>query len=118
MVYKIIGDFNTDSFESMLSKIGKYYKFIYQDDNLYLALAQYKLKDEAYAILKKSLKPSRNFIIREVNEKNIMNENDFVIEWCRDNLVAIEKQRYEIEKQQKLRDTMKALDNFEHILAE
>ena len=30
----------------------------------------------------------------------------------------IEKQRYEIEKQQKLRDTMKALDNFEHILAE
>ena len=45
-------------------------------------------------------------------------ENDFVIEWCRDNLVAIEKQRYEIEKQQKLRDTMKALDNFEHILAE
>ena len=118
MVYKIIGDFNTDNFENMLSKIGKYYKFIYQDDNLYLALAQYKLKDEAYTTLKKSLKLSRNFIIREVNEKNIMNENDFVIEWCRDNLVAIEKQRYEIEKQQKLRDTMKALDNFEHILAE
>lgn len=118
MVYKIIGDFNTDSFESMLSKIGKYYKFIYQDDNLYLALAQYKFRDKAYATLKKSLKPARNFIIREINEKNIMNENDFVIEWCRDNLVAIEKQRYEIEKQQKLRDTMKALDNFEHILAE
>jgi len=118
MVYKIIGDFNTDSFESMLSKIGKYYKFIYQENNLYLALAQYKLKDEAYATLKKTLKPSRNFIIREVNEKNIVNENDFVIEWCRDNLVAIEKQRYEIERQQKLRDTMKALDNFEHILAE
>lgn len=118
MVYKIIGDFNTDSFESMLSKIGKYYKFIYQENNLYLALAQYKLKDEAYATLKKTLKPSRNFIIREVNKKNIVNENDFVIEWCRDNLVAIEKQRYEIERQQKLRDTMKALDNFEHILAE
>lgn len=118
MVYKIIGDFNTDSFESMLSKIGKYYKFIYQENNLYLALAQYKLKDEAYATLKKTLKPSRNFIVREVNEKNIVNENDFVIEWCRDNLVAIEKQRYEIERQQKLRDTMKALDNFEHILAE
>lgn len=118
MVYKIIGDFNTGSFESMLSKIGKYYKFIYQENNLYLALAQYKLKDEAYATLKKTLKPSRNFIIREVNEKNIVNENDFVIEWCRDNLVAIEKQRYEIERQQKLRDTMKALDNFEHILAE
>lgn len=118
MVYKIIGDFNTDSFESMLSKIGKYYKFIYQENNLYLALAQYKLKDEAYATLKKTLKPSRNFIIREVNEKNIVNENDFVIEWCRDNLVAIEKQRYEIERQQKLRDTMKALDNFEYILAE
>ena len=48
MVYKIIGDFNTDSFESMLSKIGKYYKFIYQDDNLYLALAQYKFRDEYY----------------------------------------------------------------------
>ena len=118
MVYKIIGDFNTDNFEIMLSKIRKYYKFIYQDDNLYVALTQYKLKEEAYKELKKSLKPARNFIVREVNENNLGNENDFVIEWCRDSFVEIERQRYEIEKQQKLRDTMKALDNFDRILAE
>lgn len=118
MVYKVIGNFDDINFELILEKISKYFKFLYQDGSLFLALLKFENKEQAKIELKKILKPAKNFIIKEINEKNIMNEDKFIIDWCRDNLVSIERQKYEIEQQKKLQDTMKALDNFEKILAE
>ena len=45
-----------------------------------------------------------------------MREDKDIIEWSRDNFVRLEKERYEIEQQDKLKKTMKALDNLEDIL--
>ena len=118
MIYKIMGDFNADNFERIFVKLGEFYKIIYYEGVLYIALSTYKLKEDAEICIKKTLKPARNFVIKEIDETNLKNESDFVIEWCRDNFVEIERQKYEIEKQNKLRATMKALDNFEQILAE
>ena len=53
---------------------------------------------------------------KEINEKNIMNEEQSIMEWCRDNFVALDRQRYEIEQQDKLQNAWKALDNMEDIL--
>ena len=38
------------------------------------------------------------------------------MEWCRDNFVALDRQRYEIEQQDKLQNAWKALDNMEVVL--
>ena len=45
-----------------------------------------------------------------------MNEEQSIMEWCRDNFVALDRQRYEIEQQDKLQKAWKALDNMEDIL--
>ena len=45
-----------------------------------------------------------------------MREDKDIIEWSGDNFVRLEKERYEIEQQDKLKKTMRALDNLEDIL--
>ena len=66
--------------------------------------------------MNKVFRPIRNYYIKEVNEKNIMNEEQSIVEWCRDNFVYLDRQRYEIEQQDKLQNAWKALDNMETIL--
>lgn len=116
MVFKIQGDFGMSDFVNMLTKLGQYFKFIYTNDNLYIALKDIKEKDNAKIIMNKVFKPIKNYYIKEINETNIMKEDPIVIEWCRDNFVALDKQRYEIEQQDKLHNAWKAMDNMEEIL--
>lgn len=116
MIFKIQGDFGMSDFVNMLTKLGQYFKFIYTNDNLYIALKDIKEKDNAKIIMNKVFKPIKNYYIKEINETNIMKEDPIVIEWCRDNFVALDKQRYEIEQQDKLHNAWKAMDNMEEIL--
>ena len=116
MIFKIQGDFGMSDFVNMLTKLGQYFKFIYTNDNLYIALKDIKEKDNAKIIMNKVFKPIKNYYIKESNETNIMKEDPMVIEWCRDNFVALDKQRYEIEQQDKLHNAWKAMDNMEEIL--
>lgn len=116
MIFKIQGDFGMSDFVNMLTKLGQYFKFIYTNDNLYIALKDIKEKDNAKIIMNKVFKPIKNYYIKEINETNIMKEDPMVIEWCRDNFVALDKQRYEIEQQDKLHNAWKAMDNMEEIL--
>ena len=116
MIFKIQGDFGMSDFVNMLTKLGQYFKFIYTNDNLYIALKNIKEKDNAKIIMNKVFKPIKNYYIKEINETNIMKEDPIVIEWCRDNFVALDKQRYEIEQQDKLHNAWKAMDNMEEIL--
>lgn len=118
MVYKIMGNFNSDNFESILNKIKQYFKFMYKNEALYIALIDYSKKEDASVCMKKAFRPVRDFYIKEISEKNIMDEETVIIEWCRDNLVLLDRQRYEIREQEKLKQTMCALDNLERILAE
>lgn len=118
MVYKIMGNFNSDNFESILNKIKQHFKFMYKNEALYIALIDYSKKEDASVCMKKAFRPVRDFYIKEISEKNIMDEETVIIEWCRDNLVLLDRQRYEIREQEKLKQTMCALDNLERILAE
>ena len=45
-----------------------------------------------------------------------MREPDDAIVWCRDNLVNLDKEKYQMENQDKLKAQMKALDETEAIL--
>lgn len=116
MIFKIQGDFNEDNFSKILNKLCKYFKFIYTNQTLYIALSDIKNKQEASALMSKTFRPVRSYYIKEINEKNIMNEEQSIMEWCRDNFVALDRQRYEIEQQDKLQNAWKALDNMEDIL--
>ena len=116
MIFKIQGDFNEDNFSKILNKLCKYFKFIYTNGTLYIALGDVKNKQEASILMSKTFRPIRSYYIKEINEKNIMNEEQSVMEWCRDNFVALDRQRYEIEQQDKLQNAWKALDNMEDIL--
>ena len=119
MIFKIQGDFNEDNFSKILNKLCKYFKFIYTNGTLYIALGDVKNKQEASILMSKTFRPIRkisNYYIKEINEKNIMNEEQSVMEWCRDNFVALDRQRYEIEQQDKLQNAWKALDRMEDIL--
>ena len=116
MIFKIQGDFNEDNFSKILNKLCKYFKFIYTNQILYIALSDIKNKQEASALMSKTFRPVRSYYIKEINEKNIMNEEQSIMEWCRDNFVALDRQRYEIEQQDKLQNTWEALDNMEEML--
>ena len=116
MIFKIQGDFNEDNFSKILNKLCKYFKFIYTNGTLYIALGDVKNKQEASALMSKTFRPVRSYYIKEINEKNIMNEEQSIMEWCRDNFVSLDRQRYEIEQQDKLQNAWKALDNMEDIL--
>ena len=116
MIFKIQGDFNENNFSKILNKLCKYFKFIYTNGTLYIALGDVKNKQEASVLMSKTFRPVRSYYIKEINEKNIMNEEQSIMEWCRDNFVALDRQRYEIEQQDKLQNAWKALDNMEDIL--
>ena len=47
-----------------------------------------------------------------------MREEQSIIQWCRDNLVNLDRQKYEKEEQARLKEVMKAMDNMEAILQE
>lgn len=114
MVYKTVGDFGSDAqFIKLLEKIKEYFYFVYTDGILYTALINYTNKDRAFELLKRNLKPARNFYTQEIHESNLSKEGQFYLEWCRDNLVRLDRQRYEIENQKKLKLAMQAIDIFE-----
>ena len=113
MVYKIIGRFDDNDFEKILKKISEFFDFIYVDQSLFVGLRNYQYKEEGDNLLKKALRPSKNFYIEQVDEKNINRQSDFVKQWCLDKLVLLDTQRFEIQEQSRLRQTWKDMDNME-----
>ena len=66
--------------------------------------------------MKKTFRPIKDFYIQEITENNLQLEDSFIIDWCRDSFVDLERQKYEIEQQKKLRQVMSAMDKMEEIL--
>lgn len=113
MVYKIVGDFDDNKFEKMLKQLSGCFKIIYINETLYVALKDVQKEDESNALIDKIFKPARNFYIKKIDETNIMKEHETIVTWCRDNFVALDRQRYEIEQQDKLQRAWRALDSME-----
>ena len=118
MVYKIQGNFNEDNFEGIFKKLGPHFKLMYKYNTLFAALIDYNFVNKSESYLRNALRPSKDFYISEINEKNIMREEQSIIQWCRDNLVNLDRQKYEKEEQARLKEVMKAMDNMEAILQE
>lgn len=116
MIYKILGDINEKNFDKIVSNISKYYKFLFFRQGLYIALINFEQKDEAQNLMKKTFRPIKDFYIQEITENNLQLEDSFIIDWCRDSFVDLERQKYEIEQQKKLRQVMSAMDKMEEIL--
>lgn len=117
MIYKIVGNFDEIDFEKMLDKLSEIFEFIYCDESLFIALRKWVDKEIAEKTLKSTLRPAKFFVVKEINEFNLNKENPAVIKWCRDNFVELDKQRFEIEQQDRLKLAMTALDECERILA-
>ena len=118
MILKVQGDFGMADFAKIIEKISPYFKFIYSNETMYIALKDYNLKQDAEIAVSKTFRPAKNYYVKEINEKNILNEDESVAMWCKDNFVELDKQRFEIEQQNKLQNAWKALDNMEEILKE
>lgn len=119
LVYKIIGNFNQDErLVKIFDKIKEYFYFVYADEVLYIAIADYIKKEQALEVLKKTLKPAKDYFTIEITEDNLGKETPFYQDWCKENLVRIDRQRYEIENQEKLKMAMKAIGIFEEKMQE
>ena len=116
MIYKILRDINESNFDKIISNISKDYKCLFFRQGLYIALINFEQKDEAQELMKKTFRPVKNFYIQEITEHNLQLEDSFIIDWCRDSFVDLERQKYEIEQQKKLRQVMSAMDKMEEIL--
>ena len=113
MVYKIISQFNDDDFEKKLEKISTLFDFMFTSYALYLGLRDVAKKEEGEILIKKIFKPIKSYYIEPINEKNINRQTDVVKEWCLNKLVALDRQRFEINEQEKLKATWLAMDNME-----
>ena len=113
MILKVQGDFGMADFARIVGKITPYFKFIYNNDIMYIALMDITKKQEAQNIVSKTFRPVKSYYIKEINETNILDEEDSVAMWCKDNFVALDRQRFEIENQEKLCRAWAVLDNME-----
>lgn len=113
MVYKIIGNFTNENFEKIISKVSSKFKFMYYNDTLYVSMKLVDSLKEDKEFLYRIFKPAKDFFIVEINEQNILKEEDIIGEWCKDNLVSLEKQKFEKDEQNKLKKTWLAMDNME-----
>lgn len=117
MIFKIVGNFDDVDFEKMLDKLSSIFEFIYCDESLFVALRKWSDRELIDKTLKSTLKPAKFFVVKEINEYNLGKENPNIIKWCRDIFVDLDKQRFEVEQQERLKCTMDALDVCERILA-
>ena len=114
LIYKIIGNFPEDErFEKVLDKLKAHFYFLYSDGALFVSVIDYANREFAFAEMKKALKPAKDYFIIEIDENNLNREGPFFIDWCKENFVRLERQKYEMEQQKKLRMAMKAIDIFE-----
>lgn len=119
MIYKIIGNFTNENFDRIIEKLSLKFKFIYCNNTLYASIKNIDIIEEGKEFLHKIFKPAKDFFITEITEKSILKEDDVIIEWCKNNFVSLEKQKFEKEQQQKLKNTWIAMDNMEaHLKSE
>ena len=113
MIYKIIGNFTDQNFNRIIDKISLKFNFIYCNDTLYISIKNIDSLSENKDYLAKLFKPAKDFFITEITEQNILKENEMISEWCRENFVRLESQKFEIEQQAKLKKVWLAMDNME-----
>lgn len=120
MVYKVVGDINDENFMEILTELQQYNRLIYKNGNIYIALDRYEDFDKNKNSLKefKTKWGKKDVFVCGINEYNLKSEEKEIEEWCKDNLVRLDKRKYEINEQPKLKKMYEAVELFDQILKE
>ena len=119
-VYKIQGDFNETNFEDIIEELSKKFFFMYVEDTLFVAIKNFKDDNKSKNIISKIIHNNNDdddFAIIEITRKNIDRLNDVAKEWCLNNLVRIDTDRYESEHQEDLKSYWIAMNKMEEELS-
>lgn len=137
MVYKLMGEIPNANRKLFIDNLCKDFKFMIKNGFFYIALTDYKTSFKLNKGLKEKDRYNKektnanvdnyiktllkeyagdNAIAVRITSDNIMNQDEDIKEWLRDNLVALDKQRYQFEQQEKLKAAWQAMDNMEDIL--
>ena len=66
-------------------------------------LKHYNEKDNCWKEIKKIFKPNKNFLITEINEKNLLYESQEIKDWCKNKFIELECQKLEDKEQEKIK---------------
>lgn len=117
MIYKIQSNFDYDVLE-VINKLKKDFNMIYYNNTLYVAIKQIDQEENCNKMIKKFFKPNKSFLFTKINENNLKNENNFIIEWCKNILVDLDTQRFEKDNQEKIKKYLYDIDLLENKLKE
>lgn len=112
-VFKIVGNFNDENFEKILNKIASKYISLYTNKTLFIALKSWADREGSEALLNKAFRPVRDFYIEEVNEKNVSDLPPAIGDWCLNQLLRLDTERFEEENQAKLQQIWESMDRME-----
>lgn len=142
MVYRITREYTDENLNEIIDNLKQKYRILFRDGNLYIALSSYRNEiekwremnesdgyensEEVEKRLKQEIKDmlkdvdpvnGDNFWIKSLaSQESIKKEDEFVQDWVRNNNIRIEKERFEIEKQEELIRAWNGLDELEREL--
>lgn len=93
-----------DNLETLLLKSQKYFDILFYKNILYIGLKHYNEKDNCWKEIKKIFKPNKNFLITEINEKNLLYESQEIKDWCKNKFIELECQELEDKEQEKIKN--------------
>lgn len=117
MIYKIQSNIFSQNLSDILKKSQKKFDILYSNNNLFLSIKNYEDKDNAIAIIKRIFKPSKEYLIKKIDETNLMYESQEVKEWCKEKFISLEYQELEKKEQERLRYFYKFLIDLDNNLA-
>lgn len=112
MIYKILADF-TDCLEETIKKLNKDFNMIFFNGVLYVSKKNPYNKTNIHSIIKQD-----NVCIIEINEKNLKNEPEPIIDWCRDNFVKLDTIKFETEQQETISEILSFIELFDKNIKE
>lgn len=117
-IFKVVGDFQDNTFTKIINKLEENFSFIYLDNTMYVALNHINTFDDNEKELRKIFKPSKNYYIQSITSSDLQSLNDWAKDWCVSNINKLALQRKEVENQEILKARMDALDKTEVQLIE
>ena len=117
MIYKIQSNFDYNVLE-IINKLKSDFNMIYYNNTLYIATKLINQEKNFNETIKKIFRPNKNFLFTRVNENNLKNENNFIMDWCRNIFVDMDSQRFEEDNQEKIKKYLNDMDLLENKLKE
>lgn len=100
----------------IINKLQDNFDMIYYNNTLYVAIKNISEEENCEQLLKKYFKPNKFFLFIKIDENNLKNENQIIVEWCKNIFIKIDTQRFEKENQEKMREYLKSIEKLDEVL--